>query len=244
MKKQLITVSLSGLIITVLILVVTQFLNPNWGSIGISPKSTITVTGQASGQQKSQLARFSATINKTNDNKQTAINEVNQGMEKLIAQAKNFGIKDQDLKTMTISINQDEETYYEGDRTKSRPGQWRVSNTLEITLREVDKTSQLANLLAESGATNVWGPSFYLDDTNTLEDSLVEEALKNARQKAEAIAKTENRKIKKVISINEGYTSGYEPRYAMMEAGGGGGAPIEPGSSTVQKTVTVVFELN
>ncbi|MFH1561038.1 MAG: SIMPL domain-containing protein [Patescibacteria group bacterium] len=241
MSKKLKNKIIMGLIVSSFILFVVHVFDLDWGSINLSQKGTVTVTGEAKGQEASQVARFSATVTKTNDSKEVAVDGVNQGMEKIVEQVKSFGIKDQDLKTMTISISQDQEDYYEGDRRKSRPGQWRVSNSLEITLRDVDQSSQLANLLAESGATNVWGPNFYLDDTNSMEDSLMEEAIKDARQKAEAIAKVENRKVKKAISISEGYSDA-GIRYAMES--GGGGAPMEPGSSTVQKTVTVVFELD
>jgi len=46
-----------------------------------------------------------------------------------------------------------------------------------------------------------------------------------------------------VMSVVEGYNAPIYPVYALGGRGGGGGAAVEPGSSTVAKTVTVTFRL-
>lgn len=243
MFKKLINAVFSGLIITVIVILglrTMDWRNVNWGKVQLSQAETITVTGEAKGQQKSELARFTATVKKINDDKQTAVNEVNQHMETLIKQIKAFGISESDIKTQTINIYQQEEQYYEGDRRKTRPGQWRVSNTLEITLRDTSQTSQLTDLLAKSGATNVYGPNFYVDETTSLEANLMEEAIKNAREKAEKIAQGANKELGEIINVTE---EGATKQGPIPLAGGGGGAATKPGTSTVSKKVTVVFGL-
>jgi len=45
------------------------------------------------------------------------------------------------------------------------------------------------------------------------------------------------------MSVVEGYNAPIYPVYALGGRGGGGGAAVEPGSSTVAKTVTVTFRL-
>jgi uncharacterized protein YggE len=48
----------------------------------------------------------------------------------------------------------------------------------------------------------------------------------------------------KVIQVAEGSSGGVVTPFARMEGmGGGGGAPMEPGSTLVTKMVTVTFEL-
>jgi len=61
-------------------------------------------------------------------------------MAEIIKSLKDFGIKDEDLKTQNLSINQNEETYYERS-AEARPGQWRISNSVEIKLHDVDRSS-------------------------------------------------------------------------------------------------------
>ncbi len=213
----------------------------NWGKISIIPGKTITVLGEAQTQQKSQIATFSAGVSAVNDNKDVAIEEVNKKIEAIIKTVKEFGIKSEDIKTQNLSVYQQEETYYEEGRQKSRPGQWRVNNSITITLREVDRASALADLLVKSGATNVSGPNFSLEEGQQKEEELLKEAIEDARKKAETIATSSGGKLGKILSVSEGYQQPTVLRMALE--GGGGGSPVEPGTETVSKVVTVVFEL-
>lgn len=213
----------------------------NWGGIKILPGKTITVVGEAQTQEKNKIATFTAGVTIVNDSKEVAVAEVNQKIEALIAAVKSFGIKDEDIKTQSLNVSQREETYYEEGRQKTRPGQWSVGNTIEIKLRDVERASALADLLTKSGATNVWGPNFTLEEAEAGEDSLLSEAIKDAQSKAEVIARASGGKLGQILTITEGYQQ-VSVVYRALE-GGGGGAPVEPGSTTVQKVVTVVFEL-
>lgn len=213
----------------------------NWGKLELSPASTITVTGEAHIQERSQIATFTAGVSVVNDDKQTAVDEVNQKIETLINSVKDFGIPDKDIQTQRLSVYQIEEPYLEGGVRRVREGQWRANNTIEITLRDVDKASELADLLTESGATDVQGPSFSLEDTQEAEVELLEEAINNAREKADKIAQSSSRKLGKIVTVSEGAQQPSEI-FRALEAGGGG-TPIEPGTETVYKTVTVTFEL-
>jgi uncharacterized protein YggE len=216
----------------------------DWGKFRWLPAETVTVSGEAKSQQKNQIATFTAGVDAVNDSKDNAVKDVNTKMEALIKAAKDFGINQNDIKTQSLSFYQNEETYYDNGVQKSRKGQWRVSNSIEITLREIDKASAMADMLASSGANNVYGPNFQFDDTSEFENSLFDQAIKNAQKKAETIATASGRKLGKVISVNEGSGgANIYPVYAMKGAEGGGGAPVEPGSGTVSKSVTVVFEL-
>lgn len=215
----------------------------DWGSLRWLPAETVTVSGEAKTTLKNQIASFSAGVDAVNDKKDVAVAEVNTKMEALIKAVTEFGIAKEDIQTQNLSYYQNEEMYWDNGVQKSRKGQWRVSNSVEITLREVDKANKLADLLAESGANNVYGPNFQFDDTSEAEKELFDQAIADAREKAEIIAKSSGRNLGKVISVAEGSgTSNVYPLYSRG-AEGGGGAPIEVGSGTVYKEVTVVFEL-
>jgi len=215
----------------------------NWGKIEMLPGSAITVTGQAKQDVKNQIARFSAGVTVTAEDKQVAVDEVNLKMTDLIAVIKDFGIADKDIKTRTISVNEFEDQPM--PPVVKTVKKWRASNSISITLRDIDESSSLADLLNTTGATDVHGPNFALDDTQPAEIDLMEAAIDNAREKAEAIAKASHRKLGKVLSVNEGISQSISPLYRSMEIGMDEGepTPVEPGSATVSKTVTVIFEL-
>ena len=237
----------SAFLLGIVILVITYFFplkNMHWGKIEYLPAQAVTVTGEAKTQQKNQVARFTAGVNITNSNKDQAVSEANKRVQEIIDSLKTFGIPQDDIKTQNLSIYQSEENYYDVDGSrKTRPGEWRVSNSLELTLKDIDRSSELSDLLTKSGANQVYGPSFSLDDTGDTERALLEEAIKDAKGKAEIIAKSSNKTLGQVLTINEGLSSGLQTPMYSREMGGGGGAPIETGTGTVYKSVTVTFEL-
>jgi uncharacterized protein len=242
-NKSLIKNALAVTIFFLAIIVLFPWSRIHWGSFTFTPAETITVTGEARSQERNQVATFNAGVTAVGDDKQVATEEVNQKMTEITEAVKNFGIPEKDIQTQNLNIFQMEEPITIDGRQRSEPGQWRANNTIAITLREVDRASELADILTGSGATEVYGPNFTVDETAEAEVELTNQAIVNATKKAEAMAAASNKSLGDVISIVEG-SSGGGP--ILMEArglGGGGGAPIEPGTSSVYQSVTVTFEL-
>ncbi len=237
-NNPVVQIFLFSLFLGIILLIGWQLLPTNSAN-----QESVTVTGTAQGQQKNEVASFSAGVYAINDSKEIATNEVNQKIDKLIEAVKAFGIATEDIKTQNLSISQQEDISYEGGTRKSKLGQWRANNTIEITLRDVGRASELAQLLTKSGANNVYGPNFTTEDTTATESVLIEEAINNARTKAEAIAKASKRRLGKVIMVTEG--SVQSPIYYGMKTDVSyeRTVPVEPGSQDVYKTMTVTFEL-
>jgi hypothetical protein len=237
--------SMAVLVILLLALFFLPLRKIEWGKIRWQESETVTVVGEAKSVQKNQIASFSAGVDSVLNNKDKAVSEVNTKVAELIEVVKKFGIDEKDIKTQNLSIYQQEETYYQDGASRTRKGQWRVNNTIEITLRQVDKASELTSLLTSSGANNVYGPNFSFADTSDVEKELFDAAMKDAKVKAEILAKSSGRKIGKIVSMVEGFSNSTSPLYQakMMDGMGGGGSPVEIGSGTVSQSLTVVFEL-
>jgi len=232
---------MNKIIWTVILVLILAWIVPwgriNWGRITWQQAEVVTVIGEAKSQEKNQIANFSAGVMAQNMDKNKAISEVNTKMDDLVKSIKDFGISEADIKTQSLS-------YYQEPKGGQNPGQWQVNNTIEIILRDINKASDLADLLAKSGANNVYGPNFSMDDTNTAEKSLYDVAIKDAKDKAESIATASGRKLGKVISVTDGGSiGGVYPMSAKLDSGMGGGAVTQPGSTTVYKNLTVTFEL-
>lgn len=215
-----------------------------WGKIVMTPERMVTVSGYAESKEKNQIANYSAGVNAVKDNKDEAVKEVNDKIAAITQAVKDFGVDPSDIQTQSMSVYQRQESYYDNGVQKSKPGQWEVNNTISVILRDVNRASAMANLLTKSGATNVYGPNFQLDTSIRAADGLMADAIADARIKAEAMAKASGTSLDKIISVSEGSGGGVSiPLYAMDGRGGGGGASVEPGSTSISKTVTVVWSL-
>lgn len=236
-----------NLVAAVIILLLAAYFVPwrniNWGRVAMMPSSTITVTGEAKSDQANQIASFTAGVSQVSDDKDQAVEAVNTTITELTQAIKDFGIDAADIKTQNLSIYQMEEPVTIDGRQRTEPGQWRVSNDITIKLHDINRASELADLLTSSGATNVYGPNFMVVDTSDTETGLTEQAMQDARTKAEAIARTSGKKVGEVINVVEGGTQSVSPLYAARGMGGGDGTSVEPGTSTVYQSLVVTFEL-
>lgn len=228
--------------VTLFTLVVFPF--ARWGSLTLRAPETITVSGMAQQEELNEVAQFYAGVTATNNDKQAAIDEVNSKMQEVIDKLKEFGIPDADIKTQNLSVYQDQEQVTEGGRQRFIPGTWRVNNSVQIKLKDAARTSDLLALLGSSGLTDISGPNFMIDsEDQAVRTELMKKAVENATEKATAIAEANGKKIAKVVNITEGGASSYNPMMFDRAMSGGGGAPTEPGTSTVQSTVTVTYEM-
>lgn len=239
MNKHTFTKNLISVLILVIVIYFMPWSRVNWGKIQMQPSATITVTGQAQKEERNEVANFSAGVTVQKEDKDEAVNEVNQKVSNIIAAVKEFGVPEKNIQTQNISIN--ERRPEPNDQSQDRG--WMVSNTINITLEDGERASELTDLLAESAATNVYGPRFSLSKETRNQADLMAAAVEDAKEKAETAAEASGQKLGKIISINEGAGSGPIMPYARGLGMAESGAPVEPGTSTIGQSVTVIFEL-
>jgi len=219
----------------------------DWGKIRMAEEETVTVSGYAEGVVENNVASFTARVEAFNDDKEVVVEEVNEGMSDLIELVKDFGIDKDDIQTQSVSVHQKEEYLRddEGWSGEVREGQWRASNSIEIVLREVERASELATLLSDVGAVDMYGPKLMVDSKGRqiAEKELMVEAVEDAREKAEIMAEAADKRLGGVVQLMESEVGGMRLESAMSSLKAGGGVPIETGSSEISKSVVVVFEL-
>jgi len=204
---------------------------------------TVTVTGNSMNAEQNKIATFSININSKNEDKLTAVDETNRKSGIIVDSLKNFGIEDKNLQVANMNIYQDQ-NYVNNEYVL---GDWNVSVSIEIKLYDMKKVNDLTDLVSNLEVTNFYGPNYTTDTVNFDESALLESAMKDAKSKAENIAKNLNRTLGKVMYIAEDNASSYGPIYnARMSAigmGGGGGADMMPGTTNVYKSVVITYEL-
>ena len=237
--KSWITVAVIAAVFTLVV-----FPYADWGRVSLRTPETITVTGSSKTDVMNEVAQFYAGVTVTNDDKQAAITEVNQKMNETIEALKTFGIAEADIKTQNLSVYQSQDSVTLDGKQRTEPGQWNANNSIQVKLRDGSRTSDLVAVLTNSGLTDVSGPNFMTDDSTTdgNEAELLKKAVEAARAKATGLAEANGKRIVKVLSIVEGGSSNDSP-IMFDRAMGGGGSPVQPGTSSQAASVTVTFEV-
>ncbi|MCR4329796.1 MAG: SIMPL domain-containing protein [Candidatus Roizmanbacteria bacterium] len=216
----------------------------------IQQKRTITVYGTAKQNNKNTLASFSLQVEGKDADKTKAANDAAQSMTTIVSWLKTNGIAEEDLKTSRVSERQEQIPYQDTKGVYlTRPGDWIVSSSLEITIRDTNKVESIQTYLVNSEAKNVNGPNFRQDDTKTANHDLLTLAVADAQAKAEKIAKAQKIHIGKILSITEGFSytpyQGYDLVNTATSMMGMEKTtmPAQEGSSLESATATVVFEI-
>lgn len=260
MQEQLPLLKKILLVIGVIALVgfISQWFNLNWGRLELGQPSTITVTGQADDLTANQIATFTAGITATDVDRETAVELANTQMTSLIEQIKQFGIPQADIKTENLSVYEytepdkgimpmtTEPMYYPAPDVAGEK-KWQASNSVTVTLRDLARVTELATLLTNAGSATVSGPNLTTDDTTDLDRALLQQAMQDAREKAVMLLEGTGQKVTRIVNVYENdYATPYLYRESMPAAMGVDQSvtPIEPGSQTIYKSVTVVFEIS
>jgi uncharacterized protein YggE len=239
MKQVALAIPLTALLVVAILFAVGNYTTYSLGSMTFRPAQTVTVTGTSREQQANNEASFSVGVNEYDSDRDAAVALVNETINGIIADLKEFGIPEGDIKTESVSFSRLDDPY--------RPdvnGQWSANSNITVILRDASRVNELSTLLSASGATNVYGPNFRVAEGSQSEEQLLQSAIENAREKAEAIASGSQVQLGKVISVDETMSGGgFVPMFDSRGYGGGGGPAIEAGTTTVSKSVQVTFEL-
>ncbi|HEX9093607.1 MAG TPA: SIMPL domain-containing protein, partial [Coriobacteriia bacterium] len=151
------------------------------------------------------------------------------------------GVSAEDIQTQNVSLNP------QRDRRNAITG-YAASVSLRVTTRDLSKAGDLLEAGTKAGATEVWGPSLYLSETNEARTRAIDSAVADAKVRAERMAKAAGRSVGAVVSITEqGAVSTYPnylSKYAMAGVALDAGAPgIQPGQMDAYAHVSVSFEL-
>lgn len=217
---------------------------------------TITVVGQGSVSAAPDIATVVLGVNVSAATVEQAMEDASSRMDKIMAALKKLNISDKDITTSNYSIYYEEPPRYEmpaGTKgtqgTSETPaGVYRVSNMVTVKIRKLDQVGELIDAAVTAGANSLWGVNFDLEDRTELEAKARAQAVENARQRAEELAKLAGVKVGGVVQISEVIgAGGYYPmpspvRAAAAEMGGGAG-PISPGELEISYQIQVTFEL-
>ena len=124
-----------------------------------------------------------------------------------------------------------------------------VSNEITVTIDNIDMVGTVIDTAINAGASNVNSIEFGLKDSQVYKDKVLQQAIADAKRKAQVVANSLEKSIVNVVSVNTGstYIEAKNFNNAMyMRAADATGAtsPIQSGDISVRANVSVVFEMN
>ena len=219
-------------------------------ALGAAEKTprTLTVTGTAEVTVKPDICYMTFSINTQNLKKAIdAYRMNNETSDKVRSAVKSAGIEDKDIQTTNYSIAPQ---YRLDDKTKKRIFEgYTVNHTLSVSVRNLEKVSDILDAAVTSGASEVSGINFMVENPKKYTSGIRIDAIKAARAKAEIIAKETDVKLLKPLSIYESEPGGWGRYFAQsnvsmdMTRTAEAEAPLEPGQAKLTHTITITYEI-
>jgi uncharacterized protein YggE len=162
-------------------------------------------------------------------------------MTKVMAALKKLGIADKDIQTASVSL-QPTYDYNVGTYPPNVTG-YQFSNAVSVTVRDLDKVGDAIDDALAAGATSLDGVTFRVADETGAEGQARTAAMADAKAKAHALATAAGVSITGVASISETVTPTPYPIFygAAQAAGKDASTPVQPGSTDISITVSVVY---
>jgi len=208
--------------------------------------NTIVVSGKAEKQVSPDTARISFYVTKRGPDQKEIANYVNKKTKKVIGVLKDLGIDKKDIKTTNYSL-QPEYSWEKGRRNFMG---YRVRQNVSVVIRDLANVPKVLAKVVEQGVDDLDGPNMFIDNLDEIQDNLRAEAIKNAKEKAKALASELDVKLTKIVGFSEsGGRKNYYPQYKMAFADSVGveesivEPEINPGEEKIIKNVSITFKI-
>lgn len=197
--------------------------------------NTITVSGEGKSSATPDIAKISFTVQESAADVKSAQDAATKKANDAIAAMKDAGIADKDVTTSNYNVS----PQYSNSVQPCTPGVYctqvtsnkiigyQVSESVEVTVRDVSKAGDVVAKLGALGVQNISGPNFTFDDNNGVLNDARANAIQNAHDKAVELAKELGVSLSDVVSYTD-QNGGYPyPMYdkAISASGSGVAAP-------------------
>jgi len=256
-NNRFVRVAVAGTVTILALFLLAQTVNVLWnlGRPGNPATDTITVQGDGKATLPPDVARISFTVENTRISVADAQAATTKQANAALDFVKEQGIADKDVTTLYYNISPQYsypnpctigEFCPEYSRTPKITG-YQVSETIQVTVRNLESVGGLLAGLGKLEVQNVSGPAFALDDSTAGYDAARADAITKAKTQAVLLSKQLGISLGKIVNFSE--SSGNYPMYYGM---GGGvssakdmvSAPnIPTGENTYNASVSITYEI-
>ncbi len=215
-----------------------------------SGQNQVTIIGRGEVEYKPDMAlvNLGVQIDKA-ATPENALNQLNEKMSKIIESIKALGIPEENIKTKEYNLY----PHYEYKDGASNVTGYSANQQLSIKIKDISENSAMPNKViseaSREGANQILGVNFEVSSVNNLKQQARILAIKDAREKAEAMAKAAGiKKLKKVIGWYESdiqspdFQSGNRT-FDGLGIGGMEAAKVAPSPDVPSGTEKIVIEV-
>ena len=205
---------------------------------------TITVVGEGQVSTSPDIAVVQVGVQVIDSDPRVATDKAAQDMNSLLAALKGEGIAEKDIQTSYYSVYVDRPY---GPQGPTGEVQYQVSNTVQVTIRDLDRVTDILSVAIDAGANSINSIEFRLSDTSQLKAEARAKAVANAQATAQELAELNGVAVGEVVSISEVIDRGAyfvsEQSYAASGLGGGGAGPISAGDVNVTVQLQITYAI-
>lgn len=204
----------------------------------------VTVSAHAEARRAPDIALLSTGVVTQAADANAAVRRNAERMTRVVAALRAAGIDARDVQTSGISLNPD--YHYPAARPPRIRGYF-ASNTVNVTVRDIGRLGAILDALVATGANQVHGPMFDIEDKDAVLNEARDKALAKARARADRYAGRLGLRVRRIVSIDEtGGRASPRPVYAAVAeqaSAGDASMPIAPGQNVLGLGLDVVYEL-
>ena len=203
--------------------------------------SAISVSGEATVSAAPDLAQIDAGVATDAKTAKEASDANNAAMGKVLLALKSAGIAEKDYQTSRLSL---QPQYGQNKSTGASPVVgFRASNRVTVKIRDVTKVAGIIDTLVGAGANDIGNISFEVTQASKLLDDAREQAVVDARRKAEIYARATGVTLGVPLSVSEGGAPMPLFKGRMAAAPMAAPAAVAPGEETLSVTVNVSWAI-
>jgi uncharacterized protein YggE len=235
--------------IVILSIAILTAMEHNFTNVGaqtyLTNNNTLFVSGSASNQTKPDKVTVSLGVETTDSTAQAALTSNSNLMNKVLEQLKAAGVHENETSTSTFNITPNYN--YTSNNNQGRLIGFTVSNSIQIESSSIESVSKWIDGPVSAGANNVNNIYFSLSNqkSDEMKNSLLKDAIDNAKTKADIAASAAGLKVIGVKSIIVG-EAGSPPPVPVYNAKALDGAaesptPIISGQQEISATVSIIY---
>jgi uncharacterized protein YggE len=238
----------------VLVLFVNQLKESKYIGRGAVAGNTIYVSGTGEVTAVPDIAVLSFTSSKDATTSKEAQDSLNKEVAGVISYLKKQNIAEKDISSEYGGVTPKYENVqiycvrYPCPQGEPKINGYTATQSITVKVRAVDNANDIRTGLTSIGVQNIYGPTFSIDNEDSLKDEARAEAIKDAREKAEVLARQLGVRLGGVVNFSE--NGGAYPMMYSAKAGMGGdmsaqeAAPVLPkGENKVTSSVTITYEI-